>query len=419
MIREHCDVTMKLHERYQDITAQRGRQAVNSRRVGLFDVSVQAQIAAVAATSSEVQDLAESFPAALFALATGYGTAAQRLHAQDLTVSGADLRSVGQALGLPWWLRKLPAAAFTRPIPKLPDGHDLAQGIIAAAPKNASEIANWLELISVASHTCSTDFALWVARQPALRAEPAASVVIATLCAWAWASLHPNAPTAALLRRRWTPEMSLKRALDERSTWLQRVALHASLSALPQRDWIADGSTGEFQFTQLRDARSFISAAKTLDNCLDQYAEPIAAGTANVFGVHRGGRLVACIEVRPHADHLGMPAVTQIKGPRNRRAAIDVWRATYIWLGGHITAPRPILGSEPSNTARIKAIDAVWLPYIRSLRGTGLTEQTSVMLRTAILQRLPRLARSRRTPARAAEQSTSVAPQTAPSSVIR
>ena len=381
--------------------------AVDTRRLSLFDVSVQAQIAAVAATGSEVQDLAESFPAALFALASGYGTTAQRLRALELIASGSDLRGVSQALGLPWWLRKLPAAAFTRPIPKLPDDDSqFSQGVIAAIPKNASEIANWLDLISVASSTCSAEFALWVARQPALRAEPAASVVMATLCAWAWTSLHPSAPTAALVRRRWNAEMSLKRALEERSTWLQRVALHASLSALPQRDWIADGTVGEFQFTQLREARSFIAAAKALDNCLDQYAEPIAAGSANVFGVHRLGRLVACLEVRPHADHLGMPAVTQIKGPRNRRAAIDVWRATYTWLGSHILAPRPVLGSEPTNAARIKAIDAVWLPYIRSLRGTGLTEQASVMLRTAILQRLPRLARSRRALARTPDLAT-------------
>ena len=71
-----------------------------------------------------MEDLAETFPALLFALSTGFGSAPKRDRSFDLICAGASLRYAADALGLPWWLRKLPAQAFTEPLPSFPAGDD-------------------------------------------------------------------------------------------------------------------------------------------------------------------------------------------------------------------------------------------------------------------------------------------------------
>ena len=69
--------------------------------------------------STALEDLADSFPGLLFALASNYATPAQREQAFDLVYEGAPLREAADALGLPWWLRKLPPRAFAAPLPSV------------------------------------------------------------------------------------------------------------------------------------------------------------------------------------------------------------------------------------------------------------------------------------------------------------
>ena len=82
------------------------------RRMLSFHSSVRERIEELSSASRALEDLADSFPALLFAMATGYATPARQRKALHLVVEGAPLRTAASALGLAWWTRRLPAQAF-------------------------------------------------------------------------------------------------------------------------------------------------------------------------------------------------------------------------------------------------------------------------------------------------------------------
>src|SRR5262245_56846702 len=90
------------------------------QRIESFHPSYRGLIGDLAASSAALEDLADSFPALLFALATGYAAACQRQRALELVGAGAPLRAAADTLGLAWWLRMLPPQAFVAPLPSLP-----------------------------------------------------------------------------------------------------------------------------------------------------------------------------------------------------------------------------------------------------------------------------------------------------------
>ena len=115
--------------------------------------------------SSRVEDLARSFPALLFALASGYGSAEERKAALDIILAGASLRRAAAALGLPYWLRRLAPQALKERLPKLPDKPEFAVSIANFVPGKGNRGRRWLKRVALATHACDADFALWVARQ--------------------------------------------------------------------------------------------------------------------------------------------------------------------------------------------------------------------------------------------------------------
>jgi hypothetical protein len=59
-----------------------------------------------------------------------------------------------------------------------------------------------------------------------------------------------------------------------------------------------------------------------------------------------------------------MPAIRQLRGPRNRLAAPAVWQAAYAWLGSQ--APRRILAEDRrlKETVRNRRLLDFWRPYL-------------------------------------------------------
>ena len=96
------------------------------RRLESFHPCYRRYIAELTCCASEVEDLADSFPGLLFALVSRYATVEQRQRAFDLVCTGEPLRQAADALGLAWWLRRLPAHAFTEPLPAFPVDGDFS-----------------------------------------------------------------------------------------------------------------------------------------------------------------------------------------------------------------------------------------------------------------------------------------------------
>jgi PcfJ-like protein len=364
-------------------------EARRQRRLDTFHPSYRRFIRDLSNCASEIEDLAESFPALLFALSTGYGSAARRDRSLALVCRGASLRQAADALGLPWWLRRLPAQAFVEPLPSFPAGEDYGLRISSLIPRAPEATAHWLKRVGHAQLLVGSEYALWLARQAELGSW--SEDLFELMAAWAWYSQRPGLPGHRLLRRPWGAEMSFKRAREEVGAWRQRLRLSEYLGTGIERPWLADGVVSGFGFVALRTIEDFIDESAALDNCLDQYADQLSAGHSAIFSIRKGERRVACVEIGLHGEEVTMPTIVQLRGARNRRAAPEVWQATFAWLGSQRLEPLSPERHAPKPTKRVVARRLLWEPYLAHLEEVGEAQR----FRRTILERLSAQGRRR------------------------
>ena len=348
---------------------QESVEARRQRRIEAFHPSYRRFVRDLMSCAAEIADLAETFPALLFALSTGYGCAARRGRSFDLVCRGAPLRHAAEALGLPWWLRKLPPQAFTEPLPTFPAGEDYSLRISSFIPRAPEATAHWLRRVAQAQAGAGSEYALWIARQAELVSWP--EDLFDLMAAWAWYSQRPGLVGYRLLRRPWDADMSFKRAREELGAWRQRLRLSEYLGTGIETPWLADGTVAGFKFVALRTIEDFISESAALDNCLDQYADQLNAGQSAIFSIRKGERRVACVEIGLHGEEVTMPTIVQLRAARNRRAPPEVWQATFAWLGGQRLEPLSPERHAPKPTKRVQARRRLWEPYLAYLEGTG------------------------------------------------
>ena len=372
-------------------------EARRQRRLDTFHPFYRRLVRDLSNCASQIEDLAESFPALLFALSTGYGSAARRDRSLALVCAGAPLRQVADALGLAWWLRRLPPQAFVEPLPSFPVADDYGLRISSLIPRAPEATAHWLKRVGQAQLAAGSEYALWLARQTELASW--SEDLFELMAAWAWYSQRPALLGHRLLRRPWGAEMSFKRAREEVGAWRQRLRLSEYLGTGIERPWLADGVVSGFHFIALRTIEDFIDESAALDNCLDQYADQLSAGQSAIFSIRKGERRVACVEIGRHGEEVTMPTIVQLRGARNRRAAPEVWQATFAWLGGQRLEPLSPERCAPKPTKRAAARRRLWDPYLAHLEEVG----GAPHFRRTILERLWALsrARSRRLPAAA------------------
>jgi len=345
-----------------------GEPRCRQRRLEAFHPACRRFVRDLTSCAPELEDLADSFPALLFALVSGYATPAKREQAFALVCDGAPLRAAADALGLAWWLRKLPAQAFTAPLPAFPDDAELALRMANLIPREPRHATIWLARVGHAWEAAGTDYALWIARQRELAVPPEDLFVL--MAAWAWFSRQPGLAGHRLLRRRWMPEMSLKRAREELAAWRQRLRLIDCLGHGIESPWFADGTVLDFSFVALRTVEDFIAESEALENCLDQYADQLHSGLTAVFSIRKRGRRVACVEIGLHDEETTMPTIVQLRAARNRRAPPEVWQATFSWLGGQRLEPLSPQRHALKPMKRIEARRELWSPYLQFLAGT-------------------------------------------------
>jgi hypothetical protein len=357
-VKPECDATLEC----ATIPSRR------EQRLEAFHPKFRRFIRDLTSCSTPLEDLADSFPGLLFALATNYATAAKRERAFNLVCDGAALREACEVLGLPWWLRRLPPHAFTVPVPTFPSDPEFAFRISSLIPRDASRLPAWLAHVGHASQAGGPAYALWIARQHDL-GEPLEDMYC-FMAAWAWFSQHVGLPGHRLLRRPWSAEMSFKRAREELAAWRQRLRLIECLGPGIESPWLADGTGLDFEFVALRTVDDFIAESEALDNCLDQYADQLHTGLTALFSIRKAGRSVACVEIGLHEEEVTMPTIVQLRAARNRRAPPEVWRATFAWLGNQHLEPLSPERHVPKPMRRVEARRKLWAPYLGFLAGT-------------------------------------------------
>lgn len=361
-----------------------------------FHFSCRRKVAEMASRAACFEELAETFPGLLFALATNYGTVESRRAAIDHLIAGSRLREAANALGLPWWMRKLPPQAFSKRLESIPDDPAFAARVVNLLPAVPAGSAKWLDRVLLAYRACGPEFALWVAKHDRFHAPLLTDPALIYVAAWAWFAGQPDTLGARLLRRPWTPAMSPRRAFDELTTWRKRVRLALTLSALDRQPWLAEGSALGYDFVELREITDFIAESDAMDNCLDSFSEKLESGTSYVFSIRHKGTPVADVEIGAHPIEPNLPTIVQLRAPRNRRASPQIWRAAYAWLGSQPLRPAPPL--VINSAARRRTWRELWSPYL-SVLAPGDREQFEKLAKDLdkLRARRGRPARSRRT----------------------
>lgn len=340
------------------------------RRLSAFPLPYRKYIAGLTSCAPAVEDLADSFPGLLFAMATGYSDVRRRQAAFEAIVTGRPLKLAAGCLELPLWLRRLPAQAFAQPLPELPFDEEFTAAAVNRVPDVPRDAAIWFERVLVSHRLAGRDFALWCLREPRLLPPHTTDEDMQWLLAWAWASLSPGFAGHRLLRADWSPAIGWKRARDEVAIWRKRIDLVGALAGEPRDCWLDDASLAGFNIVGLRSVEDFISESVAMENCLDQYAAHLAYGRVRIFSVRRDGRPIADVEVTLKQDDGVSPCISQIRGPRNRRAAPAVWQAVHMWLAGH--AVRPLDTAPTSAQATREAFRQFWSPYVEAAESAGL-----------------------------------------------
>lgn len=341
------------------------KESRRSQLLQSFHSSCRRKVDEIAGRAACFEELAETFPGLLFALATNYATVEARRAAVAHLVAGSRLREAANALGLPWWMRKLPPQAFSKRLQTIPDDPRFSARIVNLLPALPTISAKWLERVVQAYRICGPEFALWVARHDRFHAPLITDPALPYVAAWAWFARHPDTLGGRLLRRPWTPTMSPRRAFDEVTAWRKRIRLALTLSALDRVPWLAESSALGYEFVELRSIEDFIAESERMDNCLDSFSEKLESGASYVFSIRRNGVPLADIEIGTHPVEPSLPTIVQLRGPRNKRAHPEVWRAAYTWLGGQELHPVP--PQTASSAARRRAWRALWKPYFSVL----------------------------------------------------
>jgi len=356
-----------------------------SRRMRAFNPVFRDDISRLTQDSSALEDLADSFPGLLFALATGYATPARRRACIAAVELGAPLQRAAATLSLPWWLRKLPGHAFTHRITALPDNAEFSRSIVDLVPAEPERMGPWLWAIERGYRGCHWQFALWAARCLSKYNRGLKTLEGETdfrlLAAWAWHAGPGTHPSQRLLRKPWTETMGLRRAVDELGIWRRRMALAIALDDHPEPPWLREGSANGYDFVPLLTPEDFIRDSETMENCLDQFSDHLEDGASRIFSVRKKGRTVANLEISLHENEPSMPTIRQLRGRRNRKSRPEIWRATYAWLGSQPLTPRYMTVRRPDRSRAQRAAAELWGPYLRFLDAAGLSEEfaTSVI----------------------------------------
>ncbi|MGD9802269.1 MAG: PcfJ domain-containing protein [Hyphomicrobiaceae bacterium] len=340
------------------------------RRLNSFPQPYRKYIAGLTSCAPAVEDLADSYPALLFALATGYSNVRRRQAAFEAVVGGESLKLAAGILELPLWLRRLPAQAFAQPLPLLPSDEEFTVAAANRVPGHPRDAAIWFDRLIVSHRLVGRDFALWCLREPRMLPPHTSDEDMQWLLAWAWASLNPAFEGHRLLRGVWTPAIGWKRARDEVVIWRKRIDLVGALAGDMRDPWFQNANLSGFEIVALSTVEDFVCESVAMENCLDQYAAHLAYGRVRIFSVRRDGRPIADVEVTLKPNDVATPCISQVRGPRNRRAAPAVWQAVHAWLAAQ--SFKPIDVSSTSAQATREAFRRFWHPYVDAAENAGL-----------------------------------------------
>lgn len=347
-----------------------GKASEVEATIARFRRTFRRRLRRLARLNDPLADLVVTFPAAALALATDYGTTDQRRKAIALAKDGQSLKLIARALGLPLWLRKLPPEAFARELPRtLPTEETFGQRLVGFIPGDRVQVAGWFAGTLELARLAGEGPALWLARHPQLSPVASHLAPVQFLAILAWVSQEPETFAARFLAGKWSDKLAVG-GLGKRATgWVQNLEVELAIGQNGLVDpWLAGGRAGGYKFTPITTQADLMAEANAMVNCIDTFGPDLARGFCRLFSVRRGAARIATLEIRPHAQHDGIPQITELRGRENQDVPAHVWKAAFSWLAGQPAYNLPLpaaYGQRSEITPNAATWRQLWRPYWR------------------------------------------------------
>jgi hypothetical protein len=335
-----------------------------------YHPSVRASLRRLVRASANVADLANVFPAALYAIATRRGPAAHRRRALQQLESGAQLRDVAKTLDLAFWLRRLPPQAFKGPLGTLPASDMFSRRIVNHLPGGDTDPAFWLAAVDFGAKAADDYFAIWLSEKRIFGEAGDPQRLLTILAAYAWYSSADQTRARNLIGVPWRPEMAFDTAVCAAKSWLNRIRLVLQVPAGTISDpWLMPGEAGDFTFVALLSDAEILAESHAMQNCADQYADRIARDKCRLYSIRRKGMRVATLEIGPHPREVNVLAITQLKSRHNLGASAEIWQAAHLWMSQQRDIKRPSMLPSPDRPLSQTTWESLMLPYRMKKRG--------------------------------------------------
>jgi hypothetical protein len=335
------------------------------RRLARYHANVRPRVQALARRHPRLADLAASFPALLFALAAprkGFQPESVIQHA----IEGAPLKMLASLAAVPFWLRKLPPEAFTRPLPALPDDDLFRRQAPNFLPRSFRTASRWMEAVAEAVEWGNEPISRWIAREAGPWGGEAIPLMeLRLICLWAWYCGQPGTNAHARCAAVWQSTMRFETARDAAAKWLSRVELYLHLGEAPVEDmWLEAGNLAGYAFVPLRSAADIEAEARAMDNCAASFGDAVASGRARLWSMRRDGGRVATIEI---GARYGEPLlhIRQMRRAKNSACSNDEWWAARQWLNQHDLAHLVLRQATGRNVTAFSRSSwgSFWRPY--------------------------------------------------------
>ncbi len=309
-----------------------------------YNRSYRRRLRKFAHTSEKSKDLLYTFPAAAFTIAGRHGNPLNRIDAVRLVEDGASLRQVGQALGFPNWMRRLPPEAFVDAIGKVPEGAEFARRVPNLIPKNPEQTKPWLQWVLRANALCNEDFALWIASQKfEWHSDDDASAIV-PLAAYAWYTHTDGLRARGFIETPWARNLRFTKALEATKVWFWSCLRYTHSDTSKQMGrWFATQRCSGLRIVPLRTPNELREEGDLMRHCVGDYSDQVAMGACLIYSIRRGNDHIATAEIRPDLRRKGDPFIAQMRGPENIDVDVGVWNTVEKWLSRQ--RDYPYLGS--------------------------------------------------------------------------
>ncbi len=316
----------------------------------------------MAESCMKLRDLLHSFPAAAYAIVTEFGDQSDRSKAIRLIKNGQPLRLVAEALGLPYWMRKVPPEALKYNLVPFPDDLQFHRHISGTMPSDIDALANWLIWVPEAARLVDNDFAYWIAKQSMLSNDVGTPDNLLPLALYAWYSGKPESYAGGFIDTKWDKTMAFDGVLHLVRSWLNKIRIEVLAGTKGiTNTWLKPGHAHGYDFVPLMTQADLNKEGEVLDHCVASYMNEVVQNNCRIFGIRQGDKHVATLDIRVHEIHEGIPVIEQLSAFDNEEAPPEIWRATFEWLSRQQEYNLPDAGSIPDPDEFIWK--CLWSPY--------------------------------------------------------